>query len=163
MLSKRNHYIKSLYAEMSSCNISDITSLIVTKATKHSIHLYLKCWIPLINNGISYKKCSIGTSTFSRYKRLKSVVQQKVLCFAKKGFPLSISSVNATKFGHIYWRNLQWKTSFFVQCCFFITTRVIIKMLVNMYVTTTSFSRNSILLKITLISQEFLERDTWKD
>ena len=88
MLSKRNHHIKSLYAEMSSCNISDIMSLIVTKATKHSIHLYLKCWIPLINNGISYKKCSIGTSAFSRYKRLKSVVQQNVLCFAKKRFSI---------------------------------------------------------------------------
>ena len=37
-------------------------------------------------------------------------------------FPLRISSVNVTKssdfcgFGHIYWRNPQWKTSFFVQC-----------------------------------------------
>ena len=36
--------------------------------------------------------------------------------------PLRISSVNVTKssrnhgFGHIYWRNPQWKTSFFVQC-----------------------------------------------
>ena len=38
----------------------------------------------------------------------------------KKGsFPLRISSINVTKcavscgFGHIYWRNPQWKTSFF--------------------------------------------------
>ena len=37
-------------------------------------------------------------------------------------FPLRISSVNVTKskrnseFGHIYLRNHQWKTSFFVQC-----------------------------------------------
>ena len=36
-------------------------------------------------------------------------------------FPLKISSVNVAKsavscgFGHIYWRNLYWKTSFFVQ------------------------------------------------
>ena len=40
----------------------------------------------------------------------------------KWSFPLRISSVNVTKsavscgFGHIYWRNLSWKTSFFVQC-----------------------------------------------
>ena len=40
----------------------------------------------------------------------------------KWSFPLGISSVNVTKsadssrFGHIYWRNAQWKTSFFVQC-----------------------------------------------
>ena len=40
----------------------------------------------------------------------------------KWSFPLRISSVNVTKsawncgFGHIYWRNSQWKTSFFVQC-----------------------------------------------
>ena len=39
----------------------------------------------------------------------------------KLSFPLRISSVNVTKyavscgFGHIYWRNHQWKTSFFVQ------------------------------------------------
>ena len=37
-------------------------------------------------------------------------------------FPLRISSVTVTKsavscrFGHIYWRNPSWKTSFFVQC-----------------------------------------------
>ena len=40
----------------------------------------------------------------------------------KMKFSLSISSVNVTKsavscgFSHIYWRNPQWKTSFFVQC-----------------------------------------------
>ena len=40
----------------------------------------------------------------------------------KWSFPLRISSVNVTNtavscgFGHIYWRNSQWKTSFFVQC-----------------------------------------------
>ena len=39
----------------------------------------------------------------------------------KWSFLLSISSVNVTKsagncaFGHIYWRNPQWKTSFFMQ------------------------------------------------
>ena len=39
----------------------------------------------------------------------------------KWSFPLRISTVNVTKFtvscgfGHIYWRNPQWKTSFFVQ------------------------------------------------
>ena len=42
----------------------------------------------------------------------------------KWSFPLRISSVNVTKFtgncgfGHIYWRNPLWKTSFFVQCGF---------------------------------------------
>ena len=40
----------------------------------------------------------------------------------KWSFPLRISSVNVTKsavscgFGHIYWRNPKWKTSFFVKC-----------------------------------------------
>ena len=39
----------------------------------------------------------------------------------KMKFPFRISSVNVTKsavscgFGHIYWRNPSWKTSFFVQ------------------------------------------------
>ena len=40
----------------------------------------------------------------------------------KWSFPLRISSVSVTKsavscgFGHIWWRNALWKTSFFVQC-----------------------------------------------
>ena len=40
----------------------------------------------------------------------------------KWSFPLWLSSVNVTKseancgFRHIYWRNPEWKTSFFVQC-----------------------------------------------
>ena len=46
--------------------------------------------------------------------------EQSIPRHKKWSFPLSISSVNLTKsagncrFGHIYWRNLQWKTSFFV-------------------------------------------------
>ena len=41
----------------------------------------------------------------------------------KQSFSLRIFSVNKIKsadicgFGHIYWRNSKWKTSFFVQCC----------------------------------------------
>ena len=44
----------------------------------------------------------------------------------KWSFPSRISSVNVTKsvgnygFGHIYWRILWWKTSFFVQCSHFV-------------------------------------------
>ena len=40
----------------------------------------------------------------------------------KRSFPLRISPVNVTQsaghceFGHTYWTNPQWKTSFFVQC-----------------------------------------------
>ena len=42
----------------------------------------------------------------------------------KWSFSLRISSVNviksavSCKFGHIYWRNASWKTSFFVQCVY---------------------------------------------
>ena len=45
----------------------------------------------------------------------------KEIWHKKLSFPLRISSINVTKaavscgFGHIYWRNTQWKTSFFVQ------------------------------------------------
>ena len=35
---------------------------------------------------------------------------------------LSISSVNVTKCGHIYWRNPKWKTSFFVPTVYNFTT-----------------------------------------
>ena len=52
-----------------------------------------------------------------------SVVFIAYLTLHKKwSFPLRICSVNVTKskdscgFGHIYWRTLYWKTSFFVQC-----------------------------------------------
>ena len=43
-------------------------------------------------------------------------------CTKKWSFPLRLSSVNMTKsavscrFGHIYWRNHNWKTSLFAQC-----------------------------------------------
>ena len=53
-------------------------------------------------------------------KNLKAKIPQKTL-YKKWSFPLRISSVNLTKsagncrFGHIYWRNPWWKTSFFVQ------------------------------------------------
>ena len=45
----------------------------------------------------------------------------------KRSYPLTISSVNVTKsagncgFGHVYWRNLSWKTPFFVQCGHFLS------------------------------------------
>ena len=48
----------------------------------------------------------------------------------KWSFPLKISSVNVTKFagncgfGHIYWRNPEWKTSFFVQWSLFILRKI---------------------------------------
>ena len=46
----------------------------------------------------------------------------RVTLYKKWSFPLRIFSVNVTKsagncgFGHIYWRNPPWKTSFCVQC-----------------------------------------------
>ena len=52
------------------------------------------------------------------------ILELQTLALHKKwSFPLRISPVNFTKlsvscgFGHINWRNPQWKTSFFVQCC----------------------------------------------
>ena len=52
----------------------------------------------------------------------KDTSEKIILALHKKwSFPLRISSVNVTKsagncgFGHIYWRNPYWKTSFFVQ------------------------------------------------
>ena len=51
-----------------------------------------------------------------------SIVGYLVTLHKKWSFPLHISSLNKTKsagncgFGQIYWKNLSWKTSFFVQC-----------------------------------------------
>ena len=57
------------------------------------------------------------------YRHISIVIWLKYISLHKKwSFPLRISSVNLTKsavscgFGHIYWRNPSWKTSFFVQC-----------------------------------------------
>ena len=63
------------------------------------------------------------TCTLSRLATLEQKINSITLR-KKWSFPLSISSVNVTKsagicgFGHIYWRNPSWKTSFFVQCYF---------------------------------------------
>ena len=49
-------------------------------------------------------------------------VKERNITAQKMKFPIKASSVNVTKsavscrFGHIYWRNPLWKTSFFVQC-----------------------------------------------
>ena len=51
-----------------------------------------------------------------------SVYSLSLALHIKSSFPLRISSVNVTEsagnwgFDHIYWRNSEWKTSFFVQC-----------------------------------------------
>ena len=70
-----------------------------------------------------FRKCqeylflaSVGFTVTKLFCGIKSNASQEW------SFPLMISSVNVTKslgncgFGHIYWRNPWWKTSFFVQC-----------------------------------------------
>ena len=58
-------------------------------------------------------------------------------------FPLRISSVNVTKstvffrFGHTYWRNPLWKTSFFMQC------KTKLKLGITNWVSTQNFPKNS--------------------
>ena len=58
--------------------------------------------------------------------RQEQCAAQQVILHKKWSFPLKISSVNLTKsavscgFGNIYWRNPEWKTSFFVYCHIFI-------------------------------------------
>ena len=59
----------------------------------------------------------IGMSACGRFHCIKNITLHK-----KWSFPSKISSANVTTsavsygFSHIYWRNPQWKTSFFVQC-----------------------------------------------
>ena len=85
-------------------------------------------------------KCSWDYNLISRFDHVFSFlsfcISIKVFCFSltqkneayqdyplhkKRKFPLRISSVNVIKsavscrFGHIYWRNPSWKTSFYVQ------------------------------------------------
>ena len=53
---------------------------------------------------------------------MSSLTIRKPALHKKWSFPLRISSVDVTisagncRFGHVYWRNPSWKTSYFVQC-----------------------------------------------
>ena len=69
----------------------------------------------------------LGLELFFHWNLLKFRKCQEVILLNKKSsFALSISSVNvwyffsipsvSCGFGHVYWRNPEWKTSFFVQC-----------------------------------------------
>ena len=68
--------------------------------------------------------CSFkGFRIFRKFNRIVQKQPPEVFPLHKKwSFPLRISSVNVTEsagncgISHIYWGNLQWKTSFFVQC-----------------------------------------------
>ena len=73
----------------------------------------LPCWIAMV--------WVIRNVSFSHRQRWRRTAQ-------KWSFPLRISSVNVTKsavscgFGHIYWANPLWETSFFVQCHVLVTS-----------------------------------------
>ena len=80
-------------------------------AKKNTIYAWMVyCWI--VNRGSSVVK----------YHNPKSEWFPKHTMHKKWSFSLGISSVNVTKsaencgFGHINWRNPQWKISFFVLC-----------------------------------------------
>ena len=82
-------------------------------------------YVDLLNN---YRTECIKTKNLKNqilgYANANIILSQDVplSLYIKWSFPLRISSVNGTKsavscgFGHIYWRNPLWKTSFFAQC-----------------------------------------------
>ena len=80
---------------------------------------------------------------FSKTPILKNICKRLLLHLTlhkKWSFLLRISSVNVTKsadfcgFGHIYWRNPQWKTSFFVQCkAWFSLKEILLPSWINYY------------------------------
>ena len=88
----------------------------VSRFMEHCCKLREKC---SSNEKQRYSYFPIKTFHFENIKKLP---QKSMTLHKKWSFPLSISSVNETKsagncgFGHIYWRNCWWKTSFFVQC-----------------------------------------------
>ena len=73
----------------------------------------------------------------------------------KRSFPLRISSVNVTKFavscgfGHIYWRNPEWKTSFFCAVWFYKTTKRLLQ-----FVRKVLYFTNSNYLNVRLLQLE---------
>ena len=83
--------------------------LFLSKVTDLNLHLYLK--------NRPWPKCF--PPHFANFLRVSSFTEHPL--HKKWSFPLRISSVNVTKsagncaFGHVYWRNPYWKTSFFVQ------------------------------------------------
>ena len=85
---------------------------------------------------------------------------------AQQGFLLQISSANVTKsagdcgFGHIYWSNLQWKASFFVQC----RRAFIVHILIFSKVSSSVTSAKSLSLPVAILlknSLGFTQRIVW--
>ena len=85
----------------------------------------MKCFPKIVNDFYlltTFSKCSIlDVCQGSEYASV-SICRNWPALHKKWSFPLRISSVNVAKsagnygFGHIYWRNSQWKSLFFVQC-----------------------------------------------
>ena len=76
-------------------------------------------WSPTVGSKSIFglKKCNCGENND---KHSTKDYDSIIIIAQKLCFPIRISLVNMTKsavscgFGHIYWRNSQWKTSFFV-------------------------------------------------
>ena len=84
---------------------------------------FKKVWF--LNQNIYAQLLERSLKVFERWLPISNFLKLLIVSLHKKwSFPLRISSVNVTKpvvscgFGHIYWRNTKWKTSFFVQCLF---------------------------------------------
>ena len=95
----------------------------VSNHIDHSLPFHFKsCFTKALQTDTFAQWFSITFSEALVLIMLGNLIWPKEFSWQKKwSFPLSISSVNETKssvfcwFGHIYWRNPRWKTSFFVQ------------------------------------------------
>ena len=96
--------------------ISDMKRVNVTKFTVYA-------WEKTSNEKLVNQRRTLDTIRYLRLSVSRKYASSLIFTLHKKwSFPLRIFSVNVTKsegnceFGHIYWRNLKWKTSFSVQC-----------------------------------------------
>ena len=81
---------------------------------------YFDLLVSIVFTASHYPRC------YQKFQKLslsyqKFFIQPTITTAQKWSFPLRICSVNwkfalSCVFGHIYWRNPRWKTSFFVQC-----------------------------------------------
>ena len=111
------------------CNIAIFGTRCILRTLRKILQKLLTAWI------FSQKRSVLDIWLGSEHE---SVSISSTL-HKKWSFPLRIFLVNMTKcavscgFGHIYWRNTWWKTSFFVQCNLYNGFRAIFNVLFQAY------------------------------
>ena len=138
-------YLESLYL-LNTWIPFDLRSRMICKNQPREVkYKTTLVWVINVNFYIGQISCTVKRFMSSNYFCLFNYLPKYgifITLHKKWSFPLIISSVNVPKspgnngFGHIYWKNAQWKTSYFEQCqnIFYMVCRCAFRMLSNIYV-----------------------------